>query len=58
LFSTSPIFSTLVKDSNAAIRSSTWSISKLRSRKGSTVSEQCPQSRHVNYGVYEKNCIS
>jgi hypothetical protein len=57
LFSTSPICSTLVKDSSATIRSSTWSISKLRSRKGSNVSEQWPHSRHVNYGVNEKSCI-
>jgi hypothetical protein len=43
------ICSTLVKDSSAATRLSTWSISKLRSRKGSNISEQWPQSWHVNY---------
>lgn len=39
----SPILSTLVKDSRALERESTFSISKLKSTKGSWVSEQWPQ---------------
>lgn len=48
LSSASPIRSNLVKDSKASIRLSAWSISRLRSKKGSYVSEQCPHSQQVN----------